>query len=209
MPAAAGRARPGSRRSVIEGQLSLFDIAGRGGAGATSRSPSRMWESTPRRNCWPLRRKSWASTSAAIPWRNMRTLWRKNVTAMTVGFYRGRGDGEGQGARTAARVVIGGMITGKTVKDHQDQPADGLHHPGGSGGIGGGHRVSRRITRPTAELFTEDAKVFIRGRVSVGDDPVGKLICEQVMPFDAISQGALDPVSRTRTVLSGQGAGAA
>ena len=34
------------------------------------------------------------------------------------------------------------------------------------------------------ELFTEDAKLFIRGRVSVGDDPVGKLVCEQVVPFE-------------------------
>ena len=24
-----------------------------------------------------------------------------------------------------------------------------------------------------------------RGRVSIGDDPVGKLVCEQVIPFDA------------------------
>ncbi|MCD7909072.1 MAG: hypothetical protein LUH04_15585, partial [Clostridium sp.] len=36
------------------------------------------------------------------------------------------------------------------------------------------------------ELFVEDAKLFIRGRVSIGDDPVGKLVCEQVVPFSKI-----------------------
>lgn len=36
------------------------------------------------------------------------------------------------------------------------------------------------------DLFTEDSKLFIRGRVSIGDDPVGKLVCEQVIPFDSI-----------------------
>ena len=36
------------------------------------------------------------------------------------------------------------------------------------------------------ELFVEDSKVFIQGRASVGDDPVGKLICERVIPFSAV-----------------------
>ena len=29
-------------------------------------------------------------------------------------------------------------------------------------------------------------KVFIRGRASVGDEPVGKLICEQIIPFSQV-----------------------
>ena len=33
------------------------------------------------------------------------------------------------------------------------------------------------------EFFVEDEKLFIRGRVSIGDDPVGKLVCEQAVPF--------------------------
>ena len=36
------------------------------------------------------------------------------------------------------------------------------------------------------EALTEEAKVFVSGRVSVGDDPVGKLICEKVVPFDKV-----------------------
>ena len=36
------------------------------------------------------------------------------------------------------------------------------------------------------DLLTEDEKLFIRGRVSLGDEPVGKLVCEQVIPFDAV-----------------------
>ena len=34
--------------------------------------------------------------------------------------------------------------------------------------------------RKTGSCLTEDAKVFFRGRVSIGDDPVGKLVCEEV-----------------------------
>ena len=32
-------------------------------------------------------------------------------------------------------------------------------------------------------MLIKDEKVFIRGRASVGDEPVGKLICEQIIPF--------------------------
>lgn len=35
------------------------------------------------------------------------------------------------------------------------------------------------------ELFTEDRKVFIKGRASIGDDPQGKVILESLLPFDA------------------------
>ena len=34
-------------------------------------------------------------------------------------------------------------------------------------------------------MLNQDEKLFIRGRVSIGDDPVGKLICEDIIPFDA------------------------
>ena len=36
-------------------------------------------------------------------------------------------------------------------------------------------------------LFVEDSKLFIRGRVSLGDGPAGKLVCEQVLPFSEAS----------------------
>ena len=32
----------------------------------------------------------------------------------------------------------------------------------------------------------ENAKLFIRGRVSLGDEPAGKLICERIIPFSQI-----------------------
>lgn len=36
------------------------------------------------------------------------------------------------------------------------------------------------------ELFVEDEKLFIRGRVSIGEDPVGKLVCEKVWKFSQV-----------------------
>ncbi|MDM0138093.1 hypothetical protein QSP58_09120 [Clostridioides difficile] len=34
--------------------------------------------------------------------------------------------------------------------------------------------------------LNEDSKVFLRGRASIGDDPAGKLVCEEVIPFSEI-----------------------
>ena len=42
------------------------------------------------------------------------------------------------------------------------------------------------IYEKNKEYLTEDSKVFLRGRASIGDDPVGKLVCEEVIPFSAI-----------------------
>ena len=40
-----------------------------------------------------------------------------------------------------------------------------------------------------SHLLQEDAKVFIKGRVSVEEDKDGKLICEQIVSFDEAMQG--------------------
>ena len=36
------------------------------------------------------------------------------------------------------------------------------------------------------DLLIQDSKVFVRGRASMGDDAAGKLILEQVIPFDSL-----------------------
>ena len=36
------------------------------------------------------------------------------------------------------------------------------------------------------ELFTEDARLFIQGRVSLGEEPVGKLILEKAISFSKL-----------------------
>ena len=36
------------------------------------------------------------------------------------------------------------------------------------------------------DLLIEESKVLVRGRASIGDDTTGKLILEQVIPFDSL-----------------------
>ncbi len=60
------------KKTSIEGQMSLFDIAGEEEQETISRLPFPMWGSIQRRSFWPSKRRSWESTSADILWRTMR-----------------------------------------------------------------------------------------------------------------------------------------
>ena len=35
-------------------------------------------------------------------------------------------------------------------------------------------------------LLQEDAKIFVRGRASVSDEEQGRVICEEILPFDSL-----------------------
>lgn len=78
--------------------------------------------------------------------------------------------------------MIGGMITAKTVKTTRNNKMMAfitLEDLLGSVEV----VVFPKDYESKRELFVEESKVFIQGRVSIGDDPVGKLICERVTPF--------------------------
>ncbi len=77
------------------------------------------------------------------------------------------------------------MITGKTVKTtrtNQMMAFVTIEDLAGSVEV----LVFPRDYEKRRDLLNQDEKLFIRGRVSIGDDPVGKLICEDAIPFDAV-----------------------
>lgn len=84
-----------------------------------------------------------------------------------------------------SNVVIGGMITSKkvkTTKTNQLMAFITVEDLVGTVEV----LVFPKIYEKNRQAFTEENKVFIRGRASIGDDPVGKLICEEVIPFTDI-----------------------
>ena len=81
-----------------------------------------------------------------------------------------------------SNVVIGGMITSKkvkTTKTNQLMAFITVEDLVGTVEV----LVFPKIYEKNRQAFTEENKVFLRGRASIGDDPVGKLICEEVIPF--------------------------
>ena len=109
--------------------------------------------------------------------------WRKNITATTADFLL---DEETKAAKIkdGATVMIGGMITEKTIKYTKTNQAMAFITVEDLLGTVEVIIFPRDFEKNQA-LLQEDAKVFIRGRASVEEEKNGKLICERVYAFDA------------------------
>ena len=82
-------------------------------------------------------------------------------------------------------VTVGGMVSERTIKitkTGKNMAFVTLEDLVGSVEV----LVFPKDFEANRDLLTEDAKLFIRGRVSLGDEPAGKLICQQVIPFSKI-----------------------
>jgi DNA polymerase-3 subunit alpha len=106
------------------------------------------------------------------------------VTAVSIDFIVDE-ETEKACVEDGSHVIIGGMITGKTVKTTRNNKLMAfitLEDLAGSVEV----IIFPKDYERKRDLLVEESKVFIKGRASIGDDPVGKLICEQIVSFDSI-----------------------
>ena len=109
-------------------------------------------------------------------------LWRSTVTAMTSDFMVDDESGQPR-VKDQARVTIGGMVSGLTVKSTKNQRLMAF--------------VTLEDLVGTVEVIVfpndyerhqnqlqEDRKVFVSGRVSASEDQQAKLIAERITPFE-------------------------
>ena len=110
----------------------------------------------------------------------------KNITRTTADFEVVDGETEPK-VKDQERAVIGGMITGRTVKATRTNnmmaflTVEDLY---GTVEV----IVFPRDYEKYRTLLEEDTKVFIQGRVTVEEDKPAKLICSGVVPFDAVEK---------------------
>ena len=110
--------------------------------------------------------------------------WEKNVTAKSPILFVDEETGSAV-VHDGAYVTIGGMITEKTVKTTRNNKMMAfltVEDLAGSVEV----LVFPKDYEKRRDMLIKDEKVFIRGRASVGDEPVGKLICEQIIPFSQV-----------------------
>ena len=108
----------------------------------------------------------------------------KNVTAVTTDFYLDDDTGESR-VRDNQNVIIGGMITSKTVKVTRNNKLMAfltLEDLVGTVEV----VVFPQDYEKHQKYLTEEQKVYIRGRVSASEDQQAKLVCERIIPFDEI-----------------------
>lgn len=107
----------------------------------------------------------------------------KNVTASTTDFLIDEETGHAK-AKDQVPYILGGIVAGKTVKltkNNQNMAFITLEDLRGTVEV----IVFPRDYALYQNYLKEDAKVFIRGRASISEEE-GKLICEQVVPFDQV-----------------------
>ena len=108
-------------------------------------------------------------------------IWRKNITATAADFIVDE-ETEEAAVKDGMKAVVGGLVDGKVVKttrSNQLMAFITLEDLMGSVEV----IVFPKNYEADRDILTEDSKIFIKGRVSLGDEPVGKLVCEQVIPF--------------------------
>ncbi len=108
--------------------------------------------------------------------------WRKNITRTTLDFQFDEETGRTK-VHDGAREVIGGMITAKTIKYTKQNKVMAyvtLEDLAGSVEV----VIFPKDYEKNQQFLNEEAKVFIRGRVSEEDEAASKMICEKVIPFE-------------------------
>ena len=171
------------RKNVLEGQLSLFDFAAEEEKQQYQITMSDVPE-FPKEELLAFEKEILGIYISGHPMDEYLETWKNSITAKTTDFMVDEESGRAV-VEDGVRVTIGGMITAKTVKltkNGQQMAFVTVEDMVGSVEV----IVFPRDYESKRNMLNEDAKVFISGRTSIGDDPVGRLICEQVIPFDQV-----------------------
>ena len=170
------------KKTVMEGQMSFFDIAPEEDKGNFQVSFPDVGEFD-KETLLAFEKETLGIYVSGHPMEAYQELWQKNVTARTSDFIV---DEDGHTVvEDNSIVVVGGMITAKKVKTTRTRQLMAFVSLEDMVGTVEA-LVFPKIYEKNKQYLTEDSKVILRGRASIGDDPVGKLVCEEVIPFSAI-----------------------
>ena len=141
------------------------------------------------------------------PLEEWQELWRRNITNTSADFVLDEETKEIK-VHDQARVVVGGMITGKSVKYTKNNDMMAfltMEDLLGSVEI----VVFSKSYAEYASILLEDAKIFVRGRASLKEEKDGTVICEQIVTFEEAKEKtqAGEPVFQGRWSQNNRGNG--
>ncbi|MBR6270618.1 MAG: DNA polymerase III subunit alpha [Lachnospiraceae bacterium] len=168
-------------KESVSGQMSMFDLLGDEERAVHEITMPDVPEYD-RKDLLAFEKDATGVYITAHPMDDVADKWKKYATARATDFVV---DSETDAAkvRDSQIVVVGGIITGvtkKNTKNGQVMAFVTLEDVTGSLEI---IFFPKDYERNRLLLSTE-RRLFIRGRVSIGDDPVGKLICERLIDID-------------------------
>ena len=118
------------------------------------------------------------------PLQEYEALWQRHISAKTSDFYLDEENGRTI-VEDGTSVVVGGMIADKKIKYTKNDKVMAFLTLEDLVGTIEVVVFPRDYEKNSAKLI-EDAKVFIKGRVSAEEDKDAKLICEQITFFEDI-----------------------
>ena len=180
-------AKAKSKKDSFSGQISLFDIA-------PPEEKLRLEVSFPKIPEFSFSEKLAYEKlvlglyASGHPLEEYEDLLRRNITARLSDFNVDEESGEA-GVRDGSSVWIGGLVEKRTIRttrngsvmmilnvEDMTDSIEVLCFP--------------KETDHFREKTEEGSRVFIRGRVSLGDDAKGKLICDKIIRFDELEKEA-------------------
>ena len=173
------------RKNNMAGQLSLFDIVEEEEKEGLALKLPDVGE-YPKEMKLAFEKEVLGIYVSGHPLEEYEAAWRKKISNTTADFAY---DEETQGVRVkdGAKAVIGGLIAAKTIKYTKDNKIMAfltIEDLVGTVEV----IVFPKTYEQSASFLTEDAKVFVQGRVSVEEDKDGKLICEKIVPFTELKK---------------------
>ncbi len=169
------------KKKVIPGQMSLFDMLPSDSlSGLKEKLPADVGEFS-KEELLSCEKEVLGIYISGHPLDDYRALWKRNITA-TAGDFLLDPETDTVKIEDGKRVIIGGIITAKTVKFTKNNTAMAfvtIEDLIGSIEV----IVFSKSYEKYGNLLMEDSKVFIEGRVSLEDAKDGRLICERVLPF--------------------------
>ena len=183
------------KKSNLAGQMSLFDIADDSQKEEFDIRMPEVGEYTEEMKL-AFEKEVLGIYLSGHPLESYQELWQKYITNNTNDFAL---EEESNTVRVTDQTtaIVGGMISNKTVKytkTNQVMAFLELEDLVGTVEI----VVFPRDYEKYSSLLAEDAKIFVKGRVSVEEDKDAKLICEQIVGFDEAAQAKESPFATGR-----------
>lgn len=174
------------RRDNMTGQISLFDL-GDEDLSAAKDIPFPNVEEYEKAEILADEKNVLGIYLSGHPLEEYIELMKKNCSRTSADFVPEEGEENAGQAKVqdGERALIGGMIESKKIlitKKNQQMAFLTIEDLFGTIEV----VVFPREYESKKYLLEEDAKVFIRGRVQVEEERAGKLICQDIIPFDQV-----------------------
>ncbi len=173
------------KKNHISGQMTLMDLLGEEEKEEFEITMPNVGEYT-KEEVLTMEKEVLGIYVSGHPLESYMNVWKNNITATAADFLLDEETGK-VNVEDGSTQTIGGLINSKTIKYTKNDKTMAFLEIEDLYGIVEAVVFPKDYERYN-QLFKEDAKVFVKGRVSVEEDKNGKLICEKVFSFDEIGR---------------------